>query len=46
LQVAYENVKPGGKVFVKVEEPKKYLTEVKQIFPSAKIRQGIITAVK
>jgi len=46
LQVAYENIKPGGKVMVKVEEPKKYLTDVKRIFPSAKIRQGMITAVK
>lgn len=46
LQVAYENVKLGGKIFVKVEEPKKYLTEVKQIFPSTKISQGLITGVK
>lgn len=46
LQVAYENIKPGGKVFIKVQEPKKYLTEVKQIFPGAKVRRGMITAVK
>lgn len=46
LQVAYENVKMGGKVFVKVEEPKKYLMDVKQIFPSARIKQGMITGVK
>lgn len=46
LQVAYENIKLGGKVFVKVEEPKKYLPEIRRIFPSAKIREGMITAVK
>ena len=46
LQVAYENIKPGGKVMVKVDEPKKYLTDVKRIFPSARIKQGMITAVK
>ena len=46
LQVAYENVKLGGKVYIKVDEPQKYLTKVKQVFPVAKIKQGIITAVK
>lgn len=46
VQIAYENIKSGGKIFVKDKTLKKYLPEIKQRFPDAKIKGGIIVATK
>ena len=46
VQVAYENLKSGGRVFIKDKNPKKYLSEIKQLFPDAKLKGGVIVATK
>lgn len=46
VQIAYENIKSGGKIFVRDKTLKKYLPEIKQRFPDAKIKGGVIVATK
>lgn len=46
VQVAYENIRPGGRVFIKDKNPKKYLHDVKQFFPNAKVKGEVIVATK
>ncbi len=46
LQIAQENVKHGGKVYINVSEPKKYIREIRQFFPTAKIEDNYVLGVK
>jgi len=45
LQVASENVKKGGKVYISTDG-KEFMSEIKQIFPEVRKRQGYVVATK
>jgi hypothetical protein len=46
IQVAQENVKMGGEVYIDVADTKKYMTEINEFFPDAEIRDGYVVGVK
>lgn len=46
LQVAHENVRPGGTVYVKEENPKQYSKDVRRFFPSMRVQGDYIVARK